>query len=59
VCTDGTVCDLKVLKSVGFGCDEETLRVIQLSSGKWKPAKIRGKMIKSKHTIPINFLISE
>jgi TonB family protein len=59
VCTDGTVCDLKVLKSVGFGCDDETLRVIQLSSGKWKPATIRGKTMKSKHTIPINFLLSE
>jgi TonB family protein len=59
VCTDGTVCDLKVVRSVGFGCDDETLRVILLSSGKWKPATVRGKAIKSKHTIPINYQLSE
>jgi TonB family protein len=59
VCTDGTLCDYKVLKSVGFGCDEESIRVLQESSGRWKPGKQRGKNIRTKFTIPINYLLSQ
>ncbi len=55
VCTDGTLCDYKVLRGVGFGCDEEAVRVIKLSSGKWKPGNQRGKPVRSRFTIPINF----
>jgi TonB family protein len=57
VCTDGTLCDYKILKSVGFGCDEESVRVLKLSSGKWGPGKIRGRAVRSKFTIPINYQI--
>jgi TonB family protein len=55
VCTDGTLCDFEVLKSVGYGCDEEAVRVLELSSGKWKPAKQRGRDAKTRFTIPINY----
>jgi hypothetical protein len=59
VCTDGTLCDYKVLKGIGFGCDEEALRVIMLSSGKWGAAMKRGKPVRSKLVIPINFEIAD
>ena len=55
VCTDGTLCDYKVLRGVGFGCDEEAVRVIKLSSGKWEPAMQRGKPVRARFIIPINF----
>lgn len=55
VCTDGTLCDYTVLKGIGFGCDEEAVRVIKLSSGKWKPGNQKGKPVRSRFTIPINF----
>jgi TonB family protein len=58
VCTDGTLCDFDVLKSVGYGCDEEAIRVLQLSSGKWKPGKQRGKEVRSRFTIPINYKLT-
>jgi TonB family protein len=58
VCTDGTLCDYKVLRGIGFGCDEEALRVIKLSSGKWKPGSQRGKSVRSRFTIPINFKLT-
>lgn len=58
VCTDGTLCDFEVLKSVGYGCDEEAIRVLELSSGKWKPGKQRGRDAKAKFTIPINYKLS-
>jgi TonB family protein len=52
---DGTLRDYKVLKSIGFGCDEESVRVLQLSSGNWKPGKLRGRAYRSRFTIPINY----
>ncbi len=55
VCTDGTLCDYKVLKSVGGGCDEEAVRALQKSSGSWKPGVQRGRPVRSRFTIPINF----
>ncbi|MEA5404605.1 TonB family protein [Arcicella sp. DC2W] len=56
--TDGTVSDLTVLKGVGFGCDEEAVRVIQLTSGQWKPGQRRGKIVKTRFTLPISFTMN-
>eukprot|EP00388_Colpodella_angusta_P010773 GDKJ01027893.1.p1 GENE.GDKJ01027893.1~~GDKJ01027893.1.p1 ORF type:complete len:493 (-),score=55.85 GDKJ01027893.1:159-1553(-) len=56
--TDGTLSNYNVLKGVGFGCDEEAVRVIQLSSGKWKPGKRRGKEAKTRFTLPISFMMN-
>ena len=56
VCTDGTLCDFKVLKSAGHSSlDKEALRVIQKSSGLWTPGIIRGRKARAKYTIPISF----
>ena len=51
---DGTVCDAKVLRGIGYGCDEEALRVVGLMP-KWKPGKQRGRAIRVRYTLPINF----
>ena len=51
---DGTVCDAKVLRGIGYGCDEEALRVIGLMP-KWYPGKQRGKAVRVRYTLPINF----
>ena len=51
---DGTVCDAKVLRGIGYGCDEEALRVIGLMP-KWFPGKQRGHAVRVKYTLPINF----
>ena len=51
---DGTVCDAKVLRGIGYGCDEEALRVIGLMP-KWSPGKQRGKAVRVRYTLPINF----
>ena len=50
---DGTISDVTILKSVGFGCDEEAMRVIKLA--KWIPGKHHGQVVKSRFTVPINF----
>jgi TonB family protein len=51
---DGTVTDGKVLKGIGYGCDEEALRVIGLMP-KWSPGMQRGKAVRVRYTLPINF----
>lgn len=59
VLTDGSLSDVNVIKSVGFGCDEEAARVIELTSGRWNPRKQRGKAVTSKMTVPISFVTSQ
>jgi len=51
----GNVTNVKVLRGIGGGCDEEAVRVIKLTSGKWKPGTQRGKPVKVTMTIPIQF----
>jgi TonB family protein len=51
---DGTISNLKVLKGIGAGCDEEAMRAIQ-DAGLWNPAKQRGVAVKQRMVMPINF----
>ncbi len=56
--TDGTADDFKILKSVGFGCDEEAIRVLK-SVTQWIPGKQSGRAVRSRFTQPITFVLSE
>jgi TonB family protein len=56
--TDGTIEDLEVLKSVGFGCDEEAMRIIK-AVPRWTPGKQSGRIVRSRFTQPITFVLSE
>ena len=52
---DGKVTDIKVVRSSGDeSLDKEAVRLIN-SMPKWKPGKQRGKPVRVKYTIPINF----
>lgn len=55
---DGTISTIKILKSLGFGCDEEVIRILNLSS-KWKPAQLNGKPVRSIYTLPVAFVAVE
>jgi protein TonB len=52
---DGKLTNMKVIKSVGDGCDEEALRVLAMS--KWKPGKQRGVPVNVRMVQAINFQI--
>ena len=54
---DGTLTDIKVMKGIGAGCDEEAVRVLQ-TTPKWKPGKQRGRAVRQSMVIPINFKFS-
>ena len=52
---DGKVTDIQVVRSSGEpSLDKEAVRVIN-SMPKWKPGKQRGKSVRVKYTIPVNF----
>lgn len=55
---DGNLSDIKVERTLDHMLDEEVIRVVK-SMPKWKPAKLNGKAVKSKYTIPVNFRVSE
>jgi TonB family protein len=55
VCEDGTLCDFEVLKGLDKSIDKEALRVIKGMSGKWEPGWQRGKKVRVKYNLPINF----
>jgi len=53
---DGSVSNVKLVKGIGFGCDEEAMRVIW-SMPKWKPAKQNFHTARMAMTIPVKFTL--
>jgi len=52
----GDVKDVKVLRSLGGGTDEEAIRVVR-NMPKWTPGKQRGKPVKVQYNLPIRFTL--
>ena len=51
---DGSVSNVKVLRGIGGGCDEEAMRVVK-AMPKWTPGKQRGKAVRVSYTLPVVF----
>ena len=52
---DGSIVDVVAVRSSGeASLDKEAIRVIK-SMPKWKPGKQRGKPVRVKYTVPVNF----
>jgi protein TonB len=51
---DGSIQDVKAIKGIGAGCDEEAVRVVQ-SAPRWNPGKQRGKPVRQRYVVPITF----
>ena len=54
--TDGSLTDVQVLKGIGFGCDEEAMRVVQ-KMPHWRPGKQSGRAVRVKYNLPIAFAL--
>ena len=54
---DGSITDVSVIKGIGFGCDEEAMKVIK-KSPLWKPGKNKGIPVRVRYNMAINFQIS-
>lgn len=53
---DGNPTNLKVLKGIGNGCDEEALRAVR--KAKFKPAEKDGEPVNVRFLIPVEFSLS-
>lgn len=53
----GAVTDVKILRGIGGGCDEEAMRVVK-NMPKWEPGKQRGKPVRVQFNMPIKFTLS-
>jgi TonB family protein len=50
----GKISDIKVLRAIGGGCDEEAVRVVKRMPT-WKPAQFEGKPVPCLFTLPVKF----
>ena len=55
---DGSINEVKVLKGIGHGCDEEAVRVVK-SMPKWKPGMQKGKPVRVHYQMPFFFKLSD
>nr|WP_294943884.1 M56 family metallopeptidase [uncultured Mucilaginibacter sp.] len=53
---DGTIGDVKVLRGIGYGADEEAVRVIK-NMPKWYPGMQNGRAVNVQYTLPISFTL--
>jgi TonB family protein len=54
---NGELSDLKIIKGIGAGCDEEALRVLK-TSPLWTPGMVGGKPVRTSYTFPVTFQLS-
>ena len=55
---DGSIQDVTVLKGIGFGCDDEAVRVVR-QAPKWKPGRQGGIPVKVRQRLPIEFVLQK
>ncbi len=53
---DGSIANVKVLRGIGTGCDEEAVRVVRLMP-KWNPGEQKGKPVDVQYNLPIKFIL--
>ena len=53
---DGSISNVKILRGIGGGCDEEAVRVVE-SMPKWKAGKQRGKPVRVSYNLPVKFTL--
>ena len=55
---DGSVTDVKIIRGIGNGCDEEAMRVVKMMP-KWNPGTVKGKPVNVEFNLPINFQLDK
>jgi protein TonB len=55
---NGTLSDIKVERKLGYGTDEEAIRVLN-ASPRWMPGIQNGREVRVKYNIPINFSLAQ
>ncbi len=55
---DGHLSNIVVERGLGYGTNEEAIRVLKMSPA-WKPGVQNGQPVRVRYTLPINFLIND
>jgi TonB family protein len=55
---DGSITAIKVERKLGYGTDEEAIRVLKLAK-KWNPGMNEGKAVRVKYALPIKFTLKK
>lgn len=53
---DGSITDVRILRGIGGGCDEEALKVVK-NMPQWIPGKQRNVPVRVQFNMPINFIL--
>lgn len=59
---NGTVSDIRLLRDIGAGCGEESVRIMNVMKEQgivWTPGKQRGRPVKVSYNMPIKFQLPE
>lgn len=56
--SDGSISDVDILRSVGAGCDEEAIRVVE-NAPNWQPGKQRDRLVNTRMRLPIRFKLNK
>jgi TonB family protein len=54
----GVLEDFEILRGIGYGCEEELLRVLSEADA-WRAGKQNGKNVKTRFTLPVIFKLPE
>ncbi len=52
----GEISDVKILRGIGVGCEEEALRVV-MQMPKWTPGKQHGLPVNVRYQLPVSFVL--
>ncbi|WP_234736767.1 TonB family protein [Tellurirhabdus bombi] len=55
---DGSIQDIEILKGLGFGIDQEAIRLIE-AMPRWKPGTQSGRSVRVRYNLPMNFRLEE
>jgi protein TonB len=54
---NGAITEVKALKGIGAGCDEEAVRVLQ-NAAAWNPGRLNGNPVKVRMILPITYKLN-
>ncbi|RYF50568.1 MAG: M56 family peptidase, partial [Cytophagaceae bacterium] len=54
----GEITDVQLLKGIGYGADEEAIRVVK-NMPNWTPAQQNGHLVNVQYNLPINFTLED
>jgi protein TonB len=54
---DGSLTDIKVVRGIGSGCDEEAVRALK-ASPRWKPGIQNGRPVRVQYSVPVSFALA-